>query len=78
MFDIFKKKHNKKNFRFVGNRPHLRTEEEMSLVNKDLEPWSINIGIPCKKQKNRSRKMLEMVKEYEKKWNNFNNIYTNI
>jgi len=39
----------------------------MSLVNKDLEPWSINIGIPCKKQKNRSRKMLEMVKEYEKK-----------
>jgi len=35
MFDIFKKKHNKKNFRFVGNRPHLRTEEEMSLVNKE-------------------------------------------
>lgn len=35
MFDILKKKHNKKDFCFVGNRPHLRTEEEMSLVNKD-------------------------------------------
>ncbi|MBQ9983564.1 MAG: DUF4304 domain-containing protein [Lachnospiraceae bacterium] len=34
MFDIFKKKHNKKDFYFVGNRPHLRTEEEKSLVNK--------------------------------------------
>ncbi len=35
MFDILKKKHNKKDFCFVGNRPHLRTEEEMSLVNKE-------------------------------------------
>lgn len=34
MFDILKKKHNKKDFCFVGNRPHLRTEEEISLVNK--------------------------------------------
>lgn len=35
MFDIFKKKNNKKGFCFVGNRPHLRTEDEMSLVNKE-------------------------------------------
>lgn len=39
----------------------------MSLVNKDLEAWSINYGIPCKKQKDRSKKLLELVKKYEKR-----------
>lgn len=39
----------------------------MSLVNKDLQAWSINYGIPCKLQKDRSKKILELVKDYEKK-----------
>lgn len=34
----------------------------MSLINKDIEPWTINVGVPCKKIKERSRKLLE----YEK------------
>ncbi len=34
----------------------------MSLITKDLEPWTINVGIPCKKVKERSKKLLE----YEK------------
>lgn len=36
----------------------------MSLVNKSLEPWSIYVGIPCKKIKQRSRKLLDMEKEF--------------
>ena len=31
----------------------------MSLINRDIEPWTINVGIPCRKIKNRSRKLLE-------------------
>ena len=34
----------------------------MSLINKNIEPWSINVGIPCRKIKNRSRKLLEYMK----------------
>lgn len=34
----------------------------MSLINKDLEPWTVNVGIPCRKIKDRSKKLLE----YEK------------
>ena len=33
-----------------------------SFVNRDLDEWTINIGIPCKKIKNRSKKMLEFLK----------------
>jgi serine acetyltransferase len=36
----------------------------MSLVNKDLEEWSINVGIPAKKVKERSRKLLELEQQY--------------
>lgn len=36
----------------------------MSLIHKDVEPWTINVGIPCKKIKARSRKLLE----YEQAW----------
>lgn len=36
----------------------------MSLINKDLEAWTINVGIPCKKIKERARKPLE----YERKF----------
>lgn len=31
----------------------------MSLINHDIEPWTINVGIPCRKVKERSRKLLE-------------------
>lgn len=39
----------------------------MSLINKDLEPFSMNVGIPCKKIKNRSKRLLEMEEEYNQK-----------
>lgn len=35
----------------------------MSLVNKSLDDWGIYIGIPCKKIKERSKKLLELEKE---------------
>lgn len=36
----------------------------MSLINRSSEPWSINAGIPFKKIKNRSKKLLELEKEF--------------
>ncbi|AND83746.1 O-acetyltransferase, anthrose biosynthesis [Clostridium tyrobutyricum DIVETGP] len=38
----------------------------MSLINKNSEPWSINVGIPFKKIKNRSKKLLELEIEFKK------------
>lgn len=38
----------------------------MSLINKSSEPWSINAGIPAKKLKSRSKKLLELEKEFIK------------
>jgi len=35
----------------------------MSLVNKNLEPWGMYVGIPCKLLKLRSKKLLELEKE---------------
>ena len=35
----------------------------MSLVNKSLEEWGIYVGIPCKKIKDRSKKLLELEKK---------------
>ncbi len=32
----------------------------MSLVIRSLEPWSIFVGIPCRKIKDRSKKLLEL------------------
>lgn len=32
----------------------------MSLVNKSVEPWGVYVGIPCRKVKERSQKMLEL------------------
>lgn len=32
-----------------------------SLVNKDVEEWSVNYGVPCKKQKDRSHGLLRFV-----------------
>ena len=34
----------------------------MSLVNKSLEPWGIYVGSPCRKIKDRSKKLLEVEK----------------
>lgn len=36
----------------------------MSLINQSSEPWSINAGIPFKRIKERSRKLLELEKEF--------------
>ena len=36
----------------------------MALVSKSLEPWSINVGMPCRKIKDRSKKILELEKEF--------------
>lgn len=35
-----------------------------SFINHDSEPWSINVGIPFKKIKERSRNLLQFEKEY--------------
>ena len=38
----------------------------MTLVNRSSEPWSINVGIPFKKIKDRSKKLLKLEKEFRK------------
>lgn len=35
MLELFKKKQAKKEFRFIGTRQHIRTEEELLLINKE-------------------------------------------
>lgn len=37
----------------------------MGLINKSLEPWSMNKGTPCKKYRDRSKKLLELQVKYE-------------
>lgn len=37
-----------------------------SFVNSDTEPWSIYVGIPCKKIKNRRKDLLELEKQFQK------------
>ena len=39
----------------------------MSLINKDLDEWGIYYGIPARRMRERSKKLLEKVDEYEKK-----------
>ena len=39
----------------------------MSLVTKSLAPWGIYVGIPCKKLKDRNRKLLELEKQFREK-----------
>lgn len=36
----------------------------MTFINKSSEPWSINVGIPSHKIKSRSKKLLELEKEF--------------
>lgn len=40
-----------------------------SFINHNSEPWSINVGIPFKKIKDRSKNLLELEKEYFKESN---------
>lgn len=35
----------------------------MSLVKRDVDSWTINVGVPCKKIKNRSMELLQLEKE---------------
>lgn len=39
----------------------------LSLINKNLEPWTINVGIPARKIKDRSKKMLQLKDEFIRK-----------
>lgn len=41
----------------------------MSLCVKDTEPWSINVGIPAKKIKERNKELLVLEKEFREKQN---------
>ena len=36
----------------------------LTMVTRNLEPWSVNFGIPAKKIKNRKRDMLELERAY--------------
>lgn len=36
----------------------------MSLITKDVEEWTVNAGIPCRKIRERSRNILELEKTY--------------
>ena len=38
----------------------------MSLCNKDLEAWSVYVGIPARKIKNRDKKIVDLVEEFER------------
>lgn len=38
----------------------------MSLVTKSLEPWGIYVGIPCRKIKDRNKKILELEQNFLK------------
>ena len=38
----------------------------MSLCNKDLEEWGVYAGVPARKIKNRDKKLLDLVEEFEK------------
>lgn len=37
----------------------------MSLVNKSLEAWTVNVGIPCRTIRKREKDLLRLEKEYE-------------
>lgn len=44
-----------------------------SFINRDSESWSVNIGIPFKKIKDRKRDLLELEKKYSREENNLLN-----
>lgn len=39
----------------------------MALITKSTDPWGIYVGVPCRRIKERSKKMLELEKEFLKK-----------
>lgn len=39
--------------------------DPFSFINYDSEPWSINVGMPFKKIKNRNKNLLQLEKQYE-------------
>ena len=41
------------------------TAGAMSLCNKDLEPWSVYLGTPARRHKDRDKKILDLVQEFE-------------
>lgn len=46
-----------------------------TFVNKDLEPWGIYAGIPARRIKERSKKMLEIVEEFERSKGNYRHLF---
>lgn len=38
----------------------------MTLINRSSEPWSVNVGIPFKKVKDRSKKLLKLEEDFKK------------
>ncbi len=36
----------------------------MSLINRDIENWTMNVGIPARKMKERSKRLLELENKY--------------
>lgn len=38
----------------------------MSLCNKDLEPWSVYVGSPARRLRDREKTLLDLVQEFEK------------
>lgn len=40
----------------------------MSLVNKSVDAWTMNVGIPCKMLREREKTLLKMEHEYEKEY----------
>ena len=40
----------------------------MSLVNKDIDEWTVNCGVPCKKIRSRKRDLLSLQMKYEEKY----------
>ena len=39
-----------------------------SFINSDSEPWSINVGIPARKIKNRSRNVIKLERDMLEKY----------
>lgn len=40
----------------------------MSLVNKSIEAWTMNVGIPCRTIRRREKDILRLEKEYEREY----------
>lgn len=46
----------------------------MSLINKDLDEWGVFVGIPCKRIKDRSKKVLMLEEQFISDYLNINDI----